>query len=116
LFLVALGLVCFVAQLVSHHPGAGVFDLALFVAVGAIFLFGGRSETIRGIRGDGADERFRAIDLQATALAGGLVIVAVVVAFIVQIARGHNGDPYTWLAALGGATYVAAYLVLRARG
>jgi hypothetical protein len=39
-------------------------------AFGALILFGGRSETVRGLRGDGRDERFRQIDMHATALAG----------------------------------------------
>ncbi|MGI8714603.1 MAG: hypothetical protein ACR2NR_15790 [Solirubrobacteraceae bacterium] len=76
---------------------------------------GGRSETICGLRGDGGDERFDAIGRDATGFAGGIVILAVVVAFVVQIARGHNGDPYTWLASLIGVSYIGAILVLRAR-
>ena len=32
-------------------------------AFGALILLGGRSETIRGLRGDGRDERFRKIDI-----------------------------------------------------
>ena len=50
--------------------------LPLFcVALGALVLFGGRSETIRGLRGDGRDERFRAIDMRATAISGLAAIV-----------------------------------------
>ncbi len=36
--------------------------------VGLIFLLGGRSETIRGLRGNGRDERFAMLDLKATAV------------------------------------------------
>jgi hypothetical protein len=39
----------------------------------ALILFGGRSETIRGLRGDGRDERIAMIDMRATALAGSVV-------------------------------------------
>jgi hypothetical protein len=60
--------------------------------------------------GDGADERVRAIDLKATAIAASVVILAVVIAFVVQVAPGHNGNPYTWLPALGGISYLVAYL------
>jgi hypothetical protein len=54
------------AQLISGHAGAGIFDLALAWAAGAAVACGGRSETIRGLRGDGSDEGFRAIDMHAT--------------------------------------------------
>jgi len=83
---------------------------------GAVFLFGGRSETIRGLRGDGRDERFQRIDIHATAFAGTVVIAAIIVAFVVELARGHDGNPYTWLGALGGVAYLAAVVVMRLRG
>lgn len=48
---------------------------------------------------------------------GGMVlIVAVIVAFLVEIVRGHDGSPYTWLGALAGVAYVAAVTILRWRG
>src|SRR5262245_26724325 len=77
---------------------------------------GGRSETVRGLDGDGRDERFRQIDIHATALAGLAVIFAVIVALIVELARGHDGNPYGWLGAMGGLTYIAAIIVFRIRG
>jgi hypothetical protein len=38
------------------------------------------------------------------------VILAVVVVFLVELARGNSGAPYDWLAAIGRFTYVVAYL------
>ena len=46
----------------------------------------------------------------AQALAGQLVILAVVIAFLVELALGNYGAPYDWLAAIGGFTYLGAYL------
>jgi hypothetical protein len=83
---------------------------------GALILLGGRSETIRGLRGDGRDERFRMIDIHATALAGLAVISAIIIAFIVELAKGHSGNPYGWLGAIGGITYLMAIVVFRIRG
>jgi len=60
--------------------------------------------------------RFRTIDIHATALAGLVVIVAVIVGFVVELARGHDGNPYGWLGAIGGITYLAAIVVSRIRG
>ncbi len=47
--------------------------------------------------------------------AGGVVIVAVVVMFVVEVARGRDGSPYYQLGALGGVGYVAALTWLRFR-
>ncbi len=115
-FAVALGIVLLIAQAAGGHAGSGFVSLGIMVAFGAAVLFGGRSETIRGLRGDGRDERFQQIDLQATAIAGVILIIAVIVAFIVEVARGHSGAPYTWLGAIAGLTYVAAVVLLRIRG
>ena len=79
-------------------------------------LLGGRSETVRGLRGDGRDERFAMLDLRATAIAGLALIIAVIVAFSSTVARGHSGEPYDWLGAIGGLAYIAAVIVLRVRG
>ena len=116
LFAALLGLVMLAAEWIGGKPGAGVTSLAIMVVFGALVLLGGRSETIRGLRGDGRDERFRQIDLQATALSGLAVIVAIIVAFVVEVARGHDGGPYTWLGAIAGAAYLLAVVVLRLRG
>jgi hypothetical protein len=55
------------------------------------------------------------IDLRATALAGLVVITAVIVGFIVEVARGHDGSPYTWIGALGGVAYLIGLLIGRWR-
>jgi hypothetical protein len=78
--------------------------------------FVGRSETIRGLRGDGRDERFRQIDIHATAIAGIAVITAVILGFLVEVAPGHDGSPYSWLGAIGGTAYLIAVIALRLRG
>jgi hypothetical protein len=115
-FAVLLGLVMFAAQWVGGHPGTGLGSLAIMAAFGAVVLLGGRSETIRGLRGDGRDERFREMDVRATAFAGTVVILAIIVAFVVEIARGQDGAPYTWLGAIAGLAYIGAVIAIRLRG
>ena len=112
----ALGVVVFAAQWIGGDPGSGLISLAIMAGFGALILLGGRSETIRALRGDGRDERFRTIDIHATALAGLAVILAIIVAFIVDLAKGHSGNPYGWLGAIGGTTYLVAIVVFRIRG
>jgi len=115
-FAVVLGLVLFVAQWIGGSPLGGLVSLGIMVGFGALLLLGGRSETIRGLRGDGRDERFRQIDVHATAVAGLAVITAVIVAFVVELARGHSGNPYGWLGAIAGIAYLVAVTVFRIRG
>ncbi len=79
-------------------------------------VFGGRSGTIRGLRGDMRDERFQRIDIHATAFAGFVVILAIIVGFLVEIAQGRTGNPFTWLDALAGLSYIAAVIATRVRG
>ena len=116
LFALALGGVVFGAQAIGGNPGSGLISWGILAFTGAIFLLGGRSETIRGLRGDGRDERFQRIDIHATAFAGIVIITAIIVAFIVELARGQDGNPYSWLGALGGLAYIAAIVVMRLRG
>jgi len=116
LFAVLLGIVVFVAQWIGGDPGSGLESLAIMTAFGAVLLFGGRSETVRGLRGDGRDERFRQIDVHATALAGLAMIIAIIIAFVIELARGRTGSPYAWLGAIGGLTYLVAIVIFRFRG
>jgi hypothetical protein len=116
LFALALGVVVFVAQWIGGDPGSGLVSFAILAGFGLLVLLGGRSETIRGLRGDGRDERFRQMDIHATAVAGLAVITAIIVAFLVEVARGHSGSPYTWLGAIAGLAYLAAIAVFRLRG
>ena len=115
LFALALGFVMFAAQWIGGNPQSGLVSLGIMAGFGTFILFGGRSETVRGLRGDGRDERFWKMDLVATAIAGMAVISVIIGAFIVELARGHDGNPYGWLGAGAGITYLLAIVVLRMR-
>ena len=111
----ALGAGYFAAAAVAGHPGEGSVALALMLGAGAAFVIGSRySETVRGLL-NRRDERITGIDLRATAVSGLLVILAVLVGSMVEVARGHSGAPYTWLAAVAGVGYILAVIVERAR-
>lgn len=115
-FSVAIGLVVLGASAIGHQTIWGLWSLAIMTAFGVAVLLGGRSETVRGLRGDGRDERFEMLDLRATAFAGTVLILAVIVAFIVEVSRGHSGEPYTWLGAIAGLAYIGSVVALRVRG
>ena len=104
------GLVVVVAELIGGAPtGMVIFAVALFGGIAVFLAVGGRSESIRAFRGDLRDERLDTIQLRAQALAGQMVILAVVVAFLVELALGRSGAPFDWLGAIGGVTYLGAY-------
>jgi hypothetical protein len=115
LFSVFLGGLIFAAKAIGGDPGGGAVSFGILALFGLALLLGGRSETIRGLRGDGRDERFAKMDVHATAIAGTAVIAAIIIAFLVEIAQGKDGMPYTWLGAVGGLTYIAAIVVFRLR-
>ena len=111
-----LGIVMFAVSWLGGSLSGGVISLAILAGFGLVLLLlTNRSETLRGLT-VGRDERFAQLDLQATAFAGVVLILAVIVAFIVEVARGHSGAPYTWLGAIAGLSYIGAVILFRARG
>jgi hypothetical protein len=116
LFSLGLGIVVFVVSWVGGQFGAGLGSLAILAAFGLlILLLTGRSETVRGLT-VGRDERFAQIDQRATAVAGLVVLVTLIVAWLVATARGQNGHPYDWLLAISGLSYLLAIAFFRWRG
>jgi hypothetical protein len=115
-FCVVLGVGVLAAQWIGGDPRSGLYSLAILTGFGLLVLLGGRSETVRGLRGDGRDERFRMIDLAATAFAGIVLVSVIIVMWMVELARGHDGNPYGALGAVGGLSYLAAIAFMRWRG
>ena len=116
IFGVLMGVVYLVALSIAGEPVFGVLALAVMVVFsGALLLARRRSETVKGLL-DHKDERISAIDLRATAVTALAMIAVVLIAFVVQIARGRSGWPYDMIGAVGGLSYVAAVIWLRIRG
>jgi hypothetical protein len=116
LFALALGAACFTAFVIGGDTGAGVSAFVIMAVLALVFAVGGRSETIRGLRGDGRDERFARIDLVATAIAGNILIGLVIAMALWEWAHGRDGTPYSQLGAITGLAYIAAVAFLRWRG
>jgi hypothetical protein len=115
-FSLFLAAAIFVAYWIGDEPGTGAGGAAILVAMGALIYFGGRrSETISGLGGPGRDERWERIDVHATALTGIVLIIAIIASWLVEVAKGDDGSPYTQLGAIGGLAYLLAVAVLRWR-
>ncbi len=115
-FSLVVGVAYFLAATAGGKLQLGLEMLGVMVVFGlGILVLGGRSETIRGLRGDGRDERFVMLDLRATAYTALVLILAILGGFIFEIAQGRSGAPYYWLGAIAGLTYIVCVAVLRIR-
>jgi hypothetical protein len=89
------------------------FGIMLAVAV-ALLVLSWKSETVAGLL-DRRDERINGIDKDASLFSGMTLICAVLIGFVVEIARGQDGQPYALLGAIAGIAYVVALVVQRIR-
>ena len=112
---VLAGVAYLVSSALGGHPALGVVLMAFMLAFAAVLvLVAQHSETIRGLM-DHRDERIAGIDLRATAFTGVVLTIAIIAGAIVDLEHGRYGTPYTWLAVVGGLTYVVSVVVLRVR-
>ena len=86
----------------------------MLVVAAAFLVLGRMSETVAGLINRN-DERINRIDSDASLFAGMTLVCAVLIAFVVEIARGQDGQPYAALGAIAGIGYVIALVVLRIR-
>ena len=110
-----IGVAYLIAGILGDDLRFGVTGLVLMLATAvAVVLVGRRSETVKGLL-DRQDERIRGIDNDASMFAGMVLVVAVIAGFVIEIARGQDGEPYAVLGAIAGVSYIAALVVLRLR-
>jgi len=114
-FCLATGAVFWAAAAIGGQGslGAGMFGLSAAAAV--LLVAAKRTEWISGLFGANRDERWQLIDLRATAITAIVLILALVAGFVSELLKGHTGAPYTWLAAVGGLTYLLAVTVFAKR-
>lgn len=112
---VGLGGVVLAAQATDDELTSGLVWFAVFVIVGALQAFGGRSEAFRHVQGGEEDEREALIGTRAMASTGTVFVLLLTGLIVFELARGNNPSPYTHLMAVGGASYAIALLALRYR-
>ena len=116
LFSLFMGAVVFAAFAIGDDVTSGLFAIALFAGIAALFFFARRNETIQGLGGPGRDERWALIDLSATAASGAVLIAVIIGCWLVEVAKGQDGSPYAQLGAVAGLAYIVAVAVMRRRG
>jgi hypothetical protein len=110
-----LAIPTFVAFWIGGDPRAGMIWGGLSVVFGIVLALGGRSDTIRLLRGEDDDERSLALERQATMLTGIVLIVALAVLFLVTAARGESPLVYGLLLLLAETTHLGALALLNRR-
>jgi hypothetical protein len=115
-FLLVPGTGLAVAAWIGGEPYLALILVAFYLVCSAIaYLWsGGRGDVAAIMRVQG-DERQKMIDLQATAAAGGAVLVFSLCGAMVDLARGGTGNPWALICAVGGVSYVVALAVIRHR-
>jgi hypothetical protein len=111
----ALAIPTFVAFWIGGNPRAGLIWGSLSIAFAIVLVLGGRSNTIRLLRGEDDDERSLSLELQATTLTAVALIVALAVLFLVTAARGESPLVYGLLLLLAETTHLGALAVLNRR-
>lgn len=113
---VLFGVVYLVVGLVQGEPGAGFGGLGIMLAFTGALVIGSRySDTIALIGDDVRDERHVHIHQRAALYTVNVLSAAIVIGALVDIARGGNGMPYLWLAAVAVVTYFGLILLLSRR-
>lgn len=113
--LVAVGAVALGVEAADGDLGVGLLWFALLGGAGVLLALGGRFEMVRVARGDGGDERDTQIELRVMAAVGTVLVTALTAALLVELIRDGDPSRYTWILAIGGATYAVAWTWLRSR-
>jgi hypothetical protein len=110
-----LGAGCLVSFWLGGDPTSGLISFAILAVLGFATLVAGRSELVRGLRGDGRDEYWAAVDRDATLIAGLVLILLVIGMAMWEWAHGRDGTPYSQLGAITGLAYLVALAAIRLR-
>ena len=92
-FALFLGALMFGAFAIAGEVGQGAISFAIMAVAGALFLFGRRGETLRGIGGPERDERWELIDLRAVAYTGMVLITFILGALAVRDRARRGRQP-----------------------
>lgn len=93
----------------AGNPVAGLGPFAVMIGYG-VLLFTGSSEVVRVLRGQPSDEMWSSFNLRAIWFASEVLAVVIVGAFVYEIARGQDGQPYALLGFVFGVSYIASLL------
>ena len=112
LLVAAVAIPTFVAFWIGDRPELGALWGAASVVFGLVLALGGRSDTIRTLRGTEDDERTILLEYKATTATAFVLIVALLGLFLAAGIRGASGLVYGLLLLLAEAAHLVALAVL----
>jgi len=105
----------FVAFWIGGRPGLGIVWGSVSVLFALVLAVGGRSDTIRLLRGDDDDERALALEYQAMTVTTVVITIALVGLFLAAGMRGESGVVYAVLLLVLETTHLVSLAVLNRR-
>jgi len=111
----AVAIPTFVAFWIGGRPELGALWAGVSVALGVLLALGGRSDTLRMLRGAEDDERTVLLEYKATTAVALVLVFALTGLFLAAGIRGENGLVYGVLLLLAEATHVIALATLNRR-
>jgi len=115
LLVAAVGVPTFVAFWIGGRPQLGALWAGVSVLFGVVLAVGGRSDTIRLLRGTDEDERTAALEYRAATVMGIVLVIALAGLFLAAGIRGESGLIYALLLVLAEVAHVVALAVLNRR-
>jgi hypothetical protein len=106
----------FLAFWIGSNPGLGAAWAGVSLVLAAVVALGGRSDTIRLIRGDHDDERSLVLETQAHTITSAVLTVALAVLFLASGLRGESGLVFGLLLLLAEGTHFVALAILNRHG
>ena len=106
------------AALMGRHASLAQGAVAFVIVAGyaiALRVLQSRSDMASLLSGLPRDERWESINLRALSLAGQLLAVVLVGAFLVTQFGGGDSTPYAWVGAVFGVGYLGGLLWYRSR-
>jgi hypothetical protein len=111
----AVGLPTFVAFWIGGRPQLGALWAGVSVLFGVVLAVGGRSDTIRLLRGSDDDERTLLLESRAMTVTAVVLVTALAALFLAEGLRGESGLTYALLLVLAEATHLISLAVLNRR-
>jgi len=115
LLVASLAVPTFVAFWLGGRPALGAVWASLNIAFALVLAVGGRSDTIKLLRGSEDDERAMALELRAMSLTLTVVVLALAGLFLASGIRGESGLVYAVLLLVTEATHIASLAILNRR-
>lgn len=114
-FALVIGVAMFVVGTIAEDVWLGLIMFAIMAAYATILVVFRRSEPVAMLGEEGGDERRRMIQLRAGSFTTNVLAIVVVGGFFVDVLRGGDGEPWTWLGLIGGVSFVGSLVVLSRR-